>query len=93
MMMDVAYDKVHIILLHVMKHSMCFAGFCFSELLKFQGPNDFEKETWTMSPAEKLAVVPKLKEIGNTLYKARQYEEASDKYAEALGILEQLLML
>ncbi|PVD31682.1 hypothetical protein C0Q70_07100 [Pomacea canaliculata] len=63
------------------------------ELLKFQGPNDFEKETWTMSPAEKLAVVPKLKEIGNTLYKARQYEEASDKYAEALGILEQLLML
>ena len=65
----------------------------FSELLKYQAPQDFEKETWTMNAEEKAELIPKLKEAGNQLYKEKRYSEATDKYAEALGLLEQLAML
>ena len=65
----------------------------FTELLKYQAPQDFEKETWTMNAEEKTALIPKLKEAGNQLYKEKRISEAADKYAEALGLLEQLATL
>lgn len=69
-----------------------FIFFSLSELLKFESPNEFEKETWTLNAEEKMAKVPKLREEGNELYKEKMYEEAAEKYAEALGILEQLMV-
>ncbi|KAK7485440.1 hypothetical protein BaRGS_00023388 [Batillaria attramentaria] len=63
------------------------------ELIKFESPEDFEKETWTMDTNEKLAVIPKLKEEGNKLYKEKKYDAAIGKYEQALGLLEQLLTL
>lgn len=45
-----------------------------------------------MSEDEKLDLIPKLKEEGNQLYKGKEYSEASEKYAQALGLLEQLLL-
>ena len=45
-----------------------------------------------MNEDEKLAAIPKLKEEGNELYKNRQNAEAADKYAQAIGMLEQLLL-
>ncbi|KAG8196097.1 hypothetical protein JTE90_007835 [Oedothorax gibbosus] len=62
------------------------------ELLKVEHPGEYAKEAWSMEPDEKLQTVPKLKELGNQLYKKQQYEDAAKKYAEALGMLEQLLL-
>ncbi|XP_015930296.1 AH receptor-interacting protein isoform X2 [Parasteatoda tepidariorum] len=62
------------------------------ELLKVELPGEYEKESWSMEPEEKLKSIPELKNIGNELYKNNQYEEAGKKYAEALGRLEQLLL-
>lgn len=62
------------------------------ELLKVERPGSFEKEVWTLTDEEKLDKVPKLKELGNKLYKEQNYSQAADKYAEAIGILEQLIM-
>ncbi|GFS94749.1 AH receptor-interacting protein [Nephila pilipes] len=62
------------------------------ELLKVECMGEYKKEAWTMNPQEKLKIIPELKETGNQLYKKQQYEEASKKYAEALGLVEQLLL-
>ena len=53
-------------------------------------PGSFEKEVWTMSDEEKLARVPTLRETGNKLFKEKKYSDAAEKYAEAIGIIEQL---
>lgn len=57
-----------------------------------QKPGEYEKESWSMDPEEKLQSISLLKEEGNRLYKEQQYEEAAKKYAEALGRVEQLLL-
>ena len=45
-----------------------------------------------MDDKEKLAIVPTLREEGNSLYKKNEYKEAGRKYAAAIGILEQLTL-
>jgi AH receptor-interacting protein len=45
-----------------------------------------------MDADEKLGSVPKLKEEGNQLFKAGKLEEAAQKYADAIGRLEQLML-
>lgn len=45
-----------------------------------------------MNEEEKLNMVPKLKEQGNQKFKEKNYQAASDSYAQAIGILEQLMM-
>ncbi|GFY75749.1 AH receptor-interacting protein [Trichonephila inaurata madagascariensis] len=62
------------------------------ELLKVEPVGEYKKEPWTMNAHEKRQIIPELKEIGNQLYKKQLYEEASKKYAEALGLVEQLLL-
>ena len=62
------------------------------ELLKYEKPGEYRKETWQMDAEEKLSNVPGLKEIGNKLYQQKKYKEAAEKYAEALGCLEQLCL-
>ncbi|KAL4223132.1 Aryl-hydrocarbon-interacting protein-like 1 [Mactra antiquata] len=62
------------------------------EVLKIERPGSYEKEAWTLTDEEKIKHIPNLKERGNELYKQKQYTEAADKYAEAIGLLEQLVM-
>lgn len=62
------------------------------ELSKFEKPGEFRKETWQMDAEEKLSIVPGLKDTGNQLYQEKKYKEAAEKYAEALGCLEQLCL-
>lgn len=45
-----------------------------------------------MNEDEKLKAIPELREKGNTLYKANEFQSAADLYAEALGLLEQLMI-
>ncbi|EDO41295.1 predicted protein [Nematostella vectensis] len=60
------------------------------ELISVNKPGEYKKETWQMDPKEKLAAIPKYKEEGNELYVDGKYKDAAEKYAEALGCLEQL---
>lgn len=60
------------------------------ELLEVIKVGEYKKETWEMNDDEKLSSLPKLREEGNALYNGNKYVEASRKYAEALGRLEQL---
>ncbi|XP_069135349.1 AH receptor-interacting protein-like [Argopecten irradians] len=62
------------------------------ELLKIEHPGEYNKESWVMTEDEKLKAIPNLKEEGNTFYKQKQYREAAEKYGEALGMLEQLVL-
>lgn len=61
-------------------------------MLEVEEPGQYRKEAWAMDENEKLKEIPCLKEEGNQLYSAKKYEEAADKYAEALGMLENLLI-
>ncbi|XP_074642200.1 AH receptor-interacting protein-like [Tubulanus polymorphus] len=62
------------------------------ELVKVEEPGDYRKEAWSMNEDEKIDAIPKLKEEGNLLYKEKKYKAAADVYAEAIGMLEQLLL-
>ncbi|XP_015180137.1 PREDICTED: aryl-hydrocarbon-interacting protein-like 1 [Polistes dominula] len=62
------------------------------ELTQIILPNEYEKETWQMTEDEKLKSVPELKEKGNIFYKNQNYDIASEMYAKAIGILEQLML-
>ncbi|XP_037787724.1 uncharacterized protein LOC119583325 [Penaeus monodon] len=45
-----------------------------------------------MNDSERISSIPSLREEGNTRYKEGNYKEASTKYSEALGRLEQLML-
>lgn len=45
-----------------------------------------------MNEDEKLTQIPKLKEQGNKEFKNKNYKAASDTYAKAIGMLEQLML-
>nr|CAD7428299.1 unnamed protein product [Timema monikensis] len=62
------------------------------ELMKVEAPEDYEKESWQMNEEEKLGAVPALREEGNRLYRGRDYVAAASKYAQAIGLLEQLML-
>jgi len=62
------------------------------ELLEVEQPEQYEKESWQMDAEEKAASVPALKAEGNALFAARDFEGASEKYRDALGRLEQLML-
>jgi len=62
------------------------------ELLTVEQPEDYEKESWQMDADEKLTSVPSLKAEGNRLFGQKNYLGASDKYRDALGRLEQLIL-
>ncbi len=55
-------------------------------------PEEYKKESWQMDPKEKLGSIPELKEEGNNLYKSGKTKEAAEKYFQALGMLEQLML-
>ena len=63
-----------------------------TEMVKVERPGTFEKEIWTLTDEEKMSKMPVLRESGNALFKEKKYSEAAEKYAEAIGMMEQLLM-
>ncbi|XP_053503016.1 aryl-hydrocarbon-interacting protein-like 1 [Ictalurus furcatus] len=54
------------------------------ELLKVQQPSEYHRESWAMSDEERLKAVPVLHGQGNKLYKQGRFEEATNKYKEAI---------
>lgn len=62
------------------------------ELIRVDIPGTTRKETWIMNSEEKAQEIPLLREEGNRLYVGGDYEAASLKYQEALGLLEQLIL-
>ncbi|GFS09792.1 peptidylprolyl isomerase [Elysia marginata] len=66
---------------------------CFVlELLKLEQPQQFEQESWSMNHIEKREKIPKLREAGNDSYRNKDYEDAAHKYAQALSMLEDLML-
>jgi AH receptor-interacting protein len=63
-----------------------------SEILKVEEPGEYKKESWSMNENEKIEAIPKLKEEGNELYKEKKYTQAAERYAEAIGMVEQLML-
>lgn len=62
----------------------------FSELLSIE--DEYKREMWQLSEGERTNLIPVLKEEGNDLFRKGQHAEASLKYSEALGILEQMML-
>ena len=62
------------------------------ELVDVQQPDSYEKELWQMDDGEKLESVARFRSEGNDMYSKASYEEAGDKYAKALTLLEQLML-
>lgn len=60
--------------------------------MKVENSGEYEEESWQMTEEQKLKSVPYLREEGNTLYRKNQYAAAADKYAQAIGYLEQLML-
>ncbi|XP_060744109.1 aryl-hydrocarbon-interacting protein-like 1 isoform X1 [Tachysurus vachellii] len=54
------------------------------ELLKVQQPSEYHRESWAMNDEERLKVVPVLHGQGNKLFKQGRFEEATNKYKEAI---------
>lgn len=63
------------------------------ELFKIEAPGDYQKESWQMNEEEKLNAIPGLHAEGNSLFHDKDYKAAADKYAMAIGILEQLMLV
>lgn len=53
-----------------------------------QQPTEYNRETWALSDAERLKVVPVLHGQGNKLFKQGEYEKATHKYKEAIICLK-----
>ncbi|KAF0294354.1 AH receptor-interacting protein [Amphibalanus amphitrite] len=62
------------------------------ELLSAEAKSDYERESWALNEQEKLASVTELRERGNALYRDGKHEAAAEKYADALGRLESLML-
>ncbi|XP_035241821.1 aryl-hydrocarbon-interacting protein-like 1 [Anguilla anguilla] len=54
------------------------------ELLKVEQPSEYDRESWAMSDEERLKAVPLLHGQGNKLFKQGRYQDASNKYKEAI---------
>jgi len=62
------------------------------EVFRIEIPGGYNKESWCMSEDEKLVKIVSLQEQGNHLYVSKKTSSASEKYGEALGLLEQLIL-
>ncbi|WKX92907.1 hypothetical protein Q1695_010716 [Nippostrongylus brasiliensis] len=61
-------------------------------LLSVTQPEEYEAEGWQLSPEEKINSVETLRLEGNQLFSKKNFTEAIDKYREALGRLDTLLL-
>ncbi|CAF0738953.1 unnamed protein product [Didymodactylos carnosus] len=63
-----------------------------SKLVKVLKPGEFEKETYFLTDDEKFNLIPKLRESGNALYNASDYEKACEKYGQVLQFFDELMI-
>ncbi|VDL62144.1 unnamed protein product [Hymenolepis diminuta] len=56
-------------------------------------PNEAPKESWIMTPEEKVEAIPRLRKEGNDLYAQGQWFNSAAKYEEALNLIEQLILV
>ncbi|KAK5981356.1 Peptidyl-prolyl cis-trans isomerase [Trichostrongylus colubriformis] len=61
-------------------------------LLSVIQPEEYEAESWQLGTEEKLQSVETLRVQGNQLYSQKNFLEAIDKYREALGRLDTLML-
>ncbi len=76
---------------------VCVCGWravsCFlAELTQVDMKGQYEKDSWAMDDDEQIVAIPRLKEEGNRLFAEKKYEEAAEKYSQALGFLESLIL-
>lgn len=64
----------------------------FLELINVLRPGEFEKDTYLLNDEEKHRQIPDLKLAGNNLYNEGKYEEAANKYGQALQFFEDLML-
>ncbi|KAK4872550.1 hypothetical protein RN001_014579 [Aquatica leii] len=62
------------------------------ELVNVEDPDGYHKESWQLNDEEQLQRVNQLKDLGNVQYKQMNPQAASDMYAEAIGLLERLMI-
>ncbi|GMR36922.1 hypothetical protein PMAYCL1PPCAC_07117, partial [Pristionchus mayeri] len=62
------------------------------EVIQVIPPGSYEAESWQLNAQEKLESVEEYRLTGNELFKEGKITEAIDKYREALGRLETLLL-
>ena len=60
------------------------------EVIKVEQPDEYKQDSWQMSDQQKQEAIPKLRQVGNQLYREHKHTEAAEKYYEALSYLEQL---
>ena len=60
------------------------------EVIKVEQPDEYKHDSWQMSDQQKQDAIPKLRQVGNKLYRDHRHSEAAEKYFEALSYLEQL---
>ncbi len=60
------------------------------ELVGVEQPGAYKQDSWAMTEEEKTSAVPLLRQEGNDLYRAGNYQSAADKYFEALSYLEEM---
>ncbi|XP_066552069.1 aryl-hydrocarbon-interacting protein-like 1 isoform X1 [Amia ocellicauda] len=60
------------------------------ELLKVEQPSEYNRESWALSDEERLKAVPILHGQGNKFFKLGRYEEATNKYKEAIICLKNI---
>ena len=60
------------------------------EMIKVEQPDEYKQDSWQMSDEQKRDAIPKLRQLGNELYRDHKHSEAAEKYFEALSYLEQL---
>ena len=55
-----------------------------------QQPSEYNRESWALSDQERLNKVPMLHGQGNKLFKQGLFEEATEKYKEAIVCLKNI---
>lgn len=61
------------------------------ELINVIPPKNYTKEIWQMSDPEKLTILPRLREDGNSKFAECDYDGAGASYLKGLGIIESLI--
>ena len=64
----------------------------FLELIKVLHPGEFEKDVYLLNDDEKKRQIPELRQAGNDLYTAGNYEKSASKYGQALQFFEDLML-
>ena len=59
-------------------------------LIRIENPGDYKQDSWAMTDNEKMEIIPRLREEGNSFYKSGDHKAACEKYFEALSYLESL---